>query len=138
METTIDVRGRLLALQQMSMPELQKEWELLFHHTPPGYGEQFMRRRLGYRIQELVYGGLDKQTQERIAEVNTKISRKETHLRQGTVIVREWHEKRHEVRVLQNGYEYNGGIYASLSAVARAITGVNRNGRQFFGLKEKA
>ena len=34
------------------------------------------------------------------------------------------------------GFEYNGCIYGSLSAVARAITGVNRNGREFFGMKE--
>lgn len=121
----------------MGLPDLQKEWQVLFNHTPPGYGEQFMRKRLAYRIQELAYGGLDAETEKRIAHVNTKIKRKETSLRQGTVIVREWHDVKHEVRVAQNGFEYKGCIYASLSAVAKAITGVNRNGREFFGLNNR-
>ena len=139
METTMDketVRSRLLVLQRMRLPELHQEWEALFHHAPPGYGEQFMRKRLAWKVQELAYGGLDAETERRIAAVGTGVTRRETSLRQGTVIVREWHGERHEVRVAQGGFEYNGCIYGSLSAVARAITGVNRNGREFFGMKE--
>ena len=139
METTMDketVRSRLLVLQRMRLPELHQEWEALFHHAPPGYGEQFMRKRLAWKVQELAYGGLDAETERRIAAVGTGVTRRETSLRQGTVIVREWRGERHEVRVAQGGFEYNGCIYGSLSAVARAITGVNRNGREFFGMKE--
>ena len=139
METTMDretVRAKLLAIQRMPMAELRREWELLFRHTPPGYGECFMRKRLAWKVQELAYGGLDAETERRIAAVGTGVTRRETSLRQGTVIVREWRGGRHEVRVAQGGFEYNGCIYGSLSAVARAITGVNRNGREFFGMKE--
>ena len=35
------------------------------------------------------------------------------------------------------GFEWNGQIYSSLSAVARMITGTNRNGFTFFGIKDK-
>ena len=38
------------------------------------------------------------------------------------------------VRVLPNGFDYEGEIYRSLSAVAKAITGSHWNGRLFFGL----
>jgi hypothetical protein len=39
------------------------------------------------------------------------------------------------VTVLQDGYEYSGRPYKSLSAAARAITGTRWNGWVFFGLK---
>jgi hypothetical protein len=52
----------------------------------------------------------------------------------GTVLVREWHDQRIEVRVLDDGFEWNGARYTSLSAVAKAITGAAWNGRLFFGL----
>ena len=140
METTMDkdtVKSRLLALQRMRLPELHQEWEALFHHAPPGYGEQFMRKRLAWRVQELAYGGIDADTERRIAAEDGKVARRETGLRLGTLIVREWHGVRHEVRVVRDGFEYNGRIYGSLSAVARGITGVNRNGREFFGMRGK-
>jgi hypothetical protein len=42
-----------------------------------------------------------------------------------------------EARVLARGFEYDGRVYASLSAVAKAITGTHWNGPRFFGLFEE-
>ena len=53
----------------------------------------------------------------------------------GTRLIREWHGVEHCVTVLQDGYEYAGRPYKSLSAVARAIAGTRWNGWVFFGLK---
>ena len=39
------------------------------------------------------------------------------------------------VLVLEKGYEYEGEVYRSLSAVAKAVTGSHWNGKLFFGLK---
>ena len=39
--------------------------------------------------------------------------------------------------VRDDGFEYNGGSYRSLSAIARAITGAHWNGYDFFGLGKK-
>jgi hypothetical protein len=36
--------------------------------------------------------------------------------------------------VLPNGFDYEGTIYRSLSAVAHAVTGAHWNGYLFFGL----
>jgi hypothetical protein len=36
---------------------------------------------------------------------------------------------------IHEGYAWNGGVYRSLSQVAKAITGTNWNGHRFFGLK---
>ena len=130
-----EVRLKLLALQRMKIDELKEKWTALFGTPAPGYGEVFMRKRLAFRIQELVYGGLDDITKEKVEAVaNGSVKRKTHGLKNGTIITREWRGNRYEVRVIADGFEWNGGVYGSLSAVARAITGVNRNGFVFFNL----
>ncbi|MPM54195.1 hypothetical protein SDC9_100969 [bioreactor metagenome] len=132
-----EVRAQLLHLQHLAMPELAEKWQLLFHREPPKYGEIFMRRRLAHRIQELAYGCLSDTARKKLDSVNGKVRRAHSGLRLGTVIVRTWRGTKYEVRVCKEGFEWNGQIYGSLSAAARAITGVNRNGYEFFGIKEK-
>ena len=53
----------------------------------------------------------------------------------GTRLIRDWRGERHEVHVTEKGYLWRGQGYGSLSAVAKAITGVSRNGPKFFGLR---
>jgi hypothetical protein len=55
----------------------------------------------------------------------------------GTVLVREWQGVEHRITVLNDGYEYQGRPYQSLSAIARAITGTRWNGWVFFALKNQ-
>ena len=119
------------------MEELIEKWKILFHKDPPQYGEVFMRRRLAHRIQELAYGGLSDAAIKKINSINGPVFRTHTRLRIGTVIVRTWHDVKYEVRVCKEGFEWNGQIYSSLSAVARMITGTNRNGFTFFGIRDK-
>jgi hypothetical protein len=56
----------------------------------------------------------------------------------GTVIRRMHNDVKHEVRILEDGAEYRGKRYASLSGVARAITSTNWNGFLFFADALKA
>ena len=56
----------------------------------------------------------------------------------GTRLIREYQGVEHVVTVLQDGFEYEGGPYRSLSAIARAITGTRWNGWTFFGLRGDA
>ena len=132
-----EVRVQLLKLQHLGMSELAEKWKLLFHKEPPKYGEIFMRRRLAHRIQELAYGGLSDTARKKLDSVNGKVRRAQSGLRLGTVIVRTWRAAKYEVRVCKEGFEWNGQIFHSLSATARAITGINRNGYEFFGIREK-
>ena len=53
----------------------------------------------------------------------------------GTRLIREWQGVEHTVTVLDDGYEYQGRPYKSLSAIARAITGTRWNGWVFFGVR---
>ena len=56
-------------------------------------------------------------------------------LKPGTVLVREYQGERHTVTVVPGGYVWNETTYASLSTIARAITGTTWNGPRFFGLR---
>src|ERR1700719_2558347 len=56
-------------------------------------------------------------------------------LKPGTVLVREYQGDRHTVTVVPNGYVWHETTYASLSVIARAITGTAWNGPRFFGLR---
>lgn len=52
-----------------------------------------------------------------------------------TRLIREWQGIMHEVIVMPDGFLWRGEPYASLSTVAKAITGTSWNGWVFFGAK---
>jgi hypothetical protein len=56
-------------------------------------------------------------------------------LKPGTVLVRDYRGQRHTVTVAADGFEWQGMTYASLSAIARAITGTAWSGPRFFALR---
>ena len=56
-------------------------------------------------------------------------------LKPGTVLTRTWHGVLHRVRVTNEGFDYRGERFGSLSEVARRITGTRWSGPLFFGLK---
>ena len=55
----------------------------------------------------------------------------------GTVISRTWKGREIRAVVVEGGFEYDGVVYKSLSAVAKAVTGSHWNGRLFFGLTQR-
>jgi Protein of unknown function (DUF2924) len=132
--------ARLAHLRKATIPELIKSWEELFGTRPPSCNRPFLESRLAYRIQELSHGGLSDDSKRRIKKLREDIYEKKRNpnlarLTPGTVLVREWGDAQHRIRVLVDGFEYAGKPYRSLSAVARAITGTNWNGPMFFGLR---
>ena len=141
------VLKQLAELQDMPYPVLKEKWRSLYGTEPPAYKRQHMIRRLAYRIQELAYGGLSDETKaelERIAEEDErqrqgaqakKRKPKGTHPTPGTRLIRQWKGRRYEVTAIQDGFEYDGRRYRSLSAIAKAITGAHWSGPQFFGLR---
>jgi hypothetical protein len=130
----------------MSVNELKTEWQALFDAPAPNNSRTFLESRLAYRIQELIYGGPDKQTRRLLDlladEVEGTLKRKAQIADPrnpvvGTKLIREWDGIAHTVTVLKEGFEWGGQRYKSLSAVARAITGTRWNGYRFFGLRER-
>ncbi|MCX7347688.1 MAG: DUF2924 domain-containing protein [Alphaproteobacteria bacterium] len=145
-QTDGTVLAQLAALQRLSVNELKAKWEDLFGTAAPNNARAFLELRIGYRIQELTYGGLSRDTRRMLDlladEVEGKITRKgmaydARNPLPGTKLVREWNGTEHTVTVRHDGYELNGRKFKSLSAVAKAITGTNWNGFRFFGFRDK-
>jgi hypothetical protein len=63
---TDSVLPQLAALKGASAAVLKARWRTLFDSEPPPYNRRFLESRLAYRIQELAYGGLKKETVERL------------------------------------------------------------------------
>jgi len=109
--------------------------------VPRRASRAFLVRAVAYGLQAEVYGGLDADTLRLLknaAQANGKPPRSQpSRLGKGTKLFREWHGETHEVLVLDKGFAWRGETYASLTAVARAITGTNWNGWAFFGLKHR-
>jgi hypothetical protein len=56
----------------------------------------------------------------------------------GARLMRAWQGRTHTVLVLDDGFEWQGARHASLSAIARKITGTRWSGPRFFGLDKPA
>ncbi len=141
------VIAQLAALKEMTVGELKAKWEAIFATSAPNNSRSYLELRLAYRIQELSLGGASRETRRMLDlladEIDGKIARKAiiTDGRNpvtGTRLLREWDGAEHTVTVMQDGFDWKGQKYKSLSAVARAITGTQWNGYRFFGLREAA
>jgi hypothetical protein len=112
----------------------------------------FLIRQLAYKIQEQSSGELSPAAKARILElvrtydpINRTIIKSSTGTTEagrdirlptpGSVITKTYKGKRLDVKVLENGFEFQGSVYDNLSAVAKAVTGAHWNGFVFFGVK---
>ena len=59
-------------------------------------------------------------------------------LKTGATLVRQWRGHTHTVLVRENGFEYDGQRYRSLTVIAERITGAHWSGPRFFGLNKRA
>jgi hypothetical protein len=132
-----------------SLPTLPKErlvslWEENFSKTPGKIRPELMLPILAFRIQERAYGGLSTETKDRLRQVMDSLEPKRrshnearNRFKQGTRLVREWKGKTHEVILTDDGYDYLGKKYKSLSPIACEITGTHWSGPAFFGTRKK-
>ncbi len=145
--TTADVvTARLQALEQMDYAPLRSEWRRLYRAPPPKrVSRDLLLLGVAWKIQEQAYGGLGAATKRRIADLaktmerNGDVTRERVIcLKPGAKLVREWHGETHTVTVLEDGFQWKGKRWQSLSVIAREITGVHWSGPRFFGLKGRA
>jgi DUF2924 family protein len=128
----------------MERKALQTLWQQLFGQPPnPSLRREVLIPILAYRLQETTCGGIKASVERRLLDLapNGPSGRQNNSLHRpkpGTHFVREWQEKLHEVTVLPGGYEYKDHTYASLSEIARTITGTRWSGPAFFGLQRRA
>lgn len=139
---TEPVVARVAALKTAGTAELKEMWRELFQQEPPPFNRRFLETRLAYRIQELAYGGLKRETVKRLEKLGEQLDGGKAEVRRrrvdnrpvtGTRLIRDWQGVPQEVIVGLDYFEFQGRRYKSLSSIARTITGTNRNGWTFFG-----
>jgi len=136
------LNAQIEALGRMTLAQLRDTWSRSFGEVPPGQGRDLLRRRLAWQLQARAHGNLSPDSKRRIRrlhqtfEADPRFTPSPTFgLQPGTVIAREWQGVLHRVQVLNGGFAYAGEQFASLSEVARRITGTRWSGPAFFGLK---
>lgn len=132
------------ALQGLSAQQLRDEWRRLYRSQPPRLSRDLLIRSLAYRMQEIALGSLSKANQRKLSQLTREMAFKGTvtvatdiHLRPGVRLMREWRGKTHIVIVLEDGFEFAGKNYPSLTRIAHLITGAHWSGPRFFGLNRK-
>jgi hypothetical protein len=139
--STPAIERKLDRIRSFGAKELRLEWQRLYHSEPPKISRSLLVLGLGYRLQEIEYGGLGKATRgklQTIAKALRKTGRvgstPSLSLKPGSRLVRAWHGRTHTVTVTEDGFEYAGANYASLTKIAKKITGAHWSGPRFFGL----
>lgn len=112
-------------------------WRITFKSAPPKYlSVPFMQRVLTHDLQCRRLGGHTASTRRALR--STLEDRGDACVApvvdEGTTLVREWNGRIYRVETTSKGYVLDGKTYASLSAVARHITGARWSGPRFFGL----
>ena len=142
--TQYEASARIAVLNELTVQQLRDEWRRLYRGQPPRLSRDLLIRTNAYRVQELAYGGLSKATHRKLAGLSRELKVKgsvvvtpDLSLRPGARLVREWHGRTHTVIVTENGFEYAGEVFPSLTKIAHAITRSHWSGPRFFGLIRK-
>jgi hypothetical protein len=138
-------------LRDLDLTGLRTCWQNEFGRPAPEHLTRYLLfRTLAYKTQAVRLGDLDSDIVKILERASTKDGQRSIVSKQlavvdqrrfappsGTVLVREWDQKAHQVMVLADGYAWNGNTYDSLSQIAFAITGTKWNGPRFFGLRDR-
>ena len=111
---------------------------------PTRLSRDLLIRGVAHKVQEQAHGGLSLGIKRRLHTLSEGVDQRggsaaapAIALRPGTKLIREWHGHAHTVSVLDDGFEYQGERFGSLSRVARRITGVHWSGPLFFGISKR-
>ena len=151
------------ALSRMTVGQLREKYLELFGEESRSNHKQFLFRRIAWRIQALAEGGLCERARRRALEIandadlrirapktlfgrDTKLDPKMSVSAKvpaeldsrlpppGSYLEREYKGRLIIVKILVGGFEFEGKVYRSLSAIARAVTGTKWNGFLFFNI----
>ena len=138
---------RIAQLPVVPIAGLRALFVQTFAREPAVANRRFLERRLAYHWQaeryDATYPGVRARQRERIAALTAALAASQLPparaLGPGTVLVRTFNGTDHEVRIGAGPvFEYAGKRYASLSKVARVITGTRWSGPAFFGVKSRS
>ena len=128
-------------LKHASRRDLVKEWRRIFKsREPEKVGAKILRTCLATQSQRQ---GHVQAINKAAAKLMSRLKRHEagngalatqTSLSLGTELIRSYRGQTYTVLVREDGFEWNGTRYGSLSEIATHITGSRRSGPKFFGL----
>jgi hypothetical protein len=143
----------------LPLAELRTRYREVFGEDPRTAHKPHLVRRIAWRLQVQAQGDLSERARQRALEIaddmdlktqvppgweGTRPTRSPRAGRRadripaaGTVLRRVYRDRTVVVKILAEGFEYEGRRYRSLSAVARAATGTRWNGLLFFGLTQR-
>ena len=118
-------------------------WEEAFGSPPQAsLSTAFLRKAVSYHVQCKRHGGLAPPVRRALKAARgsgaTPSRSPPPRLAPGAQLVREWNGRTYRVEVVAEGFRMDGRVYASLSAVAKRITGATWSGPRFFGLVTRA
>ena len=140
-----DLSAKLAALVDLDMIALRREWRRLYRSPPPPrIRRDLLVLAIAWMLQAKVHGGLTAADKRKLAAIAEELRNNRDlsgspaiRVKPGARLVREWHGQTHTVLVLDDGFEWNGEHYCSLSAIAREISGTQWSGPRFFGLQPR-
>jgi Protein of unknown function (DUF2924) len=136
----VKLHERLAELSTLRAAALRAKWRrVVGDDPPPAFKTDLIARGIAHKLQEKAQGGLSRAHQRlimaEVAALNSgQPARRVIAPKSGTRLSRAWHGEVHHVLVLNKGYEYRDQRYASLSSIAKLITGATWSGPRFFGL----
>lgn len=129
--------AELARVPSLTTEQLRSAWRAAMgFDPPPSLSRDLIARVLSHRLQEQTLGGLSPRLRKTVDAIGKSDKATEQQIKPGSLLVREYDGKLHEVRVAPDGFSWQGDSYASLSAIARKITGTKWNGPRFFGLRD--
>lgn len=153
-----DIAATVKRLGGLTVSQLKLRYAEVFGEPTQVNHKQYLIKRIVWRMQALREGGLSERARRRAleladdAEIRLTVprapepgpgpvvtaafeaGRSASFPKPGSVLRREYKGETIVVKVLPRGFEYDGEVYRSLTAIAREVTGAHWNGVSFFGL----
>lgn len=159
----IRLKAEIALLETMKVNQLTQKFEAIFGEPTRSRHKRYLIRRIAWRLQANAEGGLSQRARQRATELandadirvtapqcnsmddrhaigmsDSNVNRDSRLPCPGSWIERDYKGKMIRVLVDEEGFEYDGRRFRSLSAIAKLITGSHVNGFMFFRLGRKS
>ena len=160
----LDIDKEVALLHRMTVGQLREKYQETWGEPTNTRNKQWLVKRIAWKMQANIEGDISERARRRAAELARGTDIRTTapkatkpitkpvgntvtgFVQPGednrlpppkSVLERVYKGEKILVLVLENGFEYEGAIYKTLSAVAEKITGQHCNGYHFFNLNKK-
>ena len=135
----------IAGLVDRSTQELRRAWLTWYHTGPPlGLSRDLIIRELADKLQLRAHGGPSRALQRRLRTLAAEFEKGARSFdpdivpKTGATLVRQWRGYTHTVLAREDGFEYDGQRYRSLTVIAERITGAHWSGPRFFATGKRA